>query len=287
MAPHHRPETAKHNNSEPDIQNGIRQDDPTSNGSRSMGVFRRFNRCLLSCSCTPSVQEVPKIRNRRESLPVHSSPFWIGNSSENFYHDYAGDSKGVEEPRGQYSPVSRRLAHKEQRSRIPIWSGTGTPTTSRTVRTGSQPEEVRVISKPTLRVCRSPIRPSRGSSVPPDHQGGENTDIDLNVSQQFGSTSRAVVILDRTPRIRHGPSTTRKTACSSTTASPTRVVDSISTTTNASSHFSRHQDPHTLVDPVECPERGSTTSTFLSAGDHIHRCVRSGMGSTLERQGNG
>ena len=92
-----------------DFQNGVPGDHKTVPPKRGMGRFAGFQQCVLPHSYSSEVQKIPKVSSEQAHLPVHLSPFWLGNGPVGIHQscqgsETYGSSQGYKDP-----PVPRRM----------------------------------------------------------------------------------------------------------------------------------------------------------------------------------
>ena len=74
------------------------------------GHLDRPDRCLFSCSNSPSISKISEISNQKRGFLISGTPFWCSNSSPRVYSDSERGKTRSSSKEPQNSSVSGRLA---------------------------------------------------------------------------------------------------------------------------------------------------------------------------------
>ena len=75
-----------------------------------MGHLDSPDRCLFSCSYSPSISKISEISNQKRGFPISGTPFWCSNSSPRVYLDSERGKTHSSSQEPQNSSVAGRLA---------------------------------------------------------------------------------------------------------------------------------------------------------------------------------
>ena len=165
-------------------QSGEIQDGNTGNHqnilpTRGVGHVSRFQRCLLPCPNTGTVQEISQISYTGSDIPIQSLAFWSVHSTHGVHciskgGEADGRSQGYKNP-----PVPRRLVSKGQI--IPHLSPTYTKLGKNVSSTGLAGEhrQIGAGAEASFQLCRLPVRPQvqpgQADTGPVAKPPGQNT----------------------------------------------------------------------------------------------------------------
>ena len=239
--------------------------------TRSLGYIPRPHGCVLPCSNSSKLQEVPPHRGRRSDLPVPSSPLRVVYVSSGL-HQHAGSSVDLPSlQRDRASSLSGRFPHPVSFQAALPRLDSAHASSSPLSRLGRQPREVRPGSVTRIHPCRGFLQHSSR-----DHASTKGSNFPHSESRSSpardSSSGQGLRLLHRTHIISRETSSARppQNTTHTTVSDPSILLGSRSSDKGDHSGSTNPRSGN-LVDRPGQSSQGHASGTVLSGDLPLHR----------------